>query len=59
MTNTIFKNINDFHKSGKKSDFQKKLPSLETNLTLLFFFFFTGTTQNESRITKYPPVERR
>jgi hypothetical protein len=37
--NTILKNINDFHKSGKKSDFQKKLYSLQTNLTLLFFSF--------------------
>ena len=57
--NTNFKNINNFHKIGKKSDFQKNLPSLETNLTLLFFSSFTGTTQNESRITKYPPVEQR
>ena len=36
MINTIFENINDSHKSGLKSDFQKSLPSLETNLTLLF-----------------------
>ena len=37
--NTIFKDINDFHKCGKKSDFQKNLASLETNLTLLLFSF--------------------
>ena len=37
--NSVFKNVNDFHKSGKKSDFQKSLLSLETNLTLLFFSF--------------------
>ena len=28
------------------------MPSLETNLTLLFFFCFTYTTQNQSRTTK-------
>ena len=37
--NTVFKNVNDFHKSGLKSDFQKILLSPETNLTLLFFSF--------------------
>ena len=39
VKNTIFKNINDFHKMGWRSDFQKNLPSLYTNLTLLFFLF--------------------
>ena len=39
VKNTILKNINAFHKIGWKSDFQKNLPSLETNLTLLFFLF--------------------
>ena len=37
--NTILKNITGFHKRGKKSDFQKNLSSLETNLMLLFFSF--------------------
>ena len=35
--NTIKQNINDCHKVGYKSDFQKSLASLETYLTLLFF----------------------
>ena len=55
--NTIFKNISDFRKSGKKSDFQKKITFPLNQLDALIFFFFTGTTQNESRVTKYPPVE--
>jgi hypothetical protein len=57
--NTIFKNINDFHKSGKNLDFQKKFTFPLNQLDALVFFFFTGTTQNESRIIKYPPVQRR
>ena len=59
MKNTILKNIKDCHKIGEKLDFQKSLPSLETNLTLLFFFVFTRTTQNQSRTTKYLELERR
>ena len=57
--NAIFKNVNDFHKKGSKSDFQKFLPSLETNLTIFFSFFFNCTTQNLSKTTKYPSVERK
>ena len=37
--NTVFKNVNDFHESGKKSDFPKSLHFLKTNLTPLFFSF--------------------
>ena len=59
VMNTIFKNINDFHKSGLESDFPKKnLPSFETNLMLLIFFL-TRTTQNQSKTTKYSSVEQK
>ena len=43
----------------KNQIFKKSLPSLETNLTLLFFFFFTRMTQNQSRTTNYLAVEQR
>ena len=36
----------------KNQIFQKSLTSQETDLMLLFFVFFTRTTQNQSRIIK-------
>ena len=59
VMDTIFKNINDFRKSGKKLDFRKKFNFPLNQLDTHVFFFFTGKTKNESRITKYPPVEQR
>ena len=41
--------INDCHKKGKTQIFRKSLPSLETNLMLLFFLFYSQDQKTKQK----------